>query len=124
MPAGWQSWPWQALAVVLAAMIAGVVAIVGLIVNHVTRQGERQGEQTRARIDALATSLGARVDTLQASLAETRMDVARLGTRVGTIPARVVDDDDCRERHEQLREEIVSLSSGRRLVVTGFGGDR
>jgi outer membrane murein-binding lipoprotein Lpp len=113
---GWAAFPWQALAVVVAAAITGTVALVGIVVS--------QGAKTRERIDALSASLGSRVDHLQADLEGTRRDVALLGQRVGTLPSRVVDEEDCRDRHEQLREEIVSLSSGRRLVVTGFGGDR
>ena len=104
--------PWQAIAVVVASIVTGSVGLVGIVVS--------QGNRTRERIDALSTSLGARVDHLQADLEGTRRDVALLGQRVGTLPARVVDEDDCRERHEQLQS--ISLAQGRRLIVTSSGG--
>ena len=120
---GWQSWPWQALAVVVASLVTGAVALIGIVVS--------QGNRTRERIDALGASLGARVDHLQADLEGTRRDVALLGQRVGTIPARTVDEEDCRERHDavdrrldDLRSEVLALSHGRRLIVTGSGGQQ
>lgn len=109
---GWQAIPWQAIAVVVASLVTGTVGLVGVIVS--------QGNRTRDRIDALSSSLGARVDRLQADLESTRRDVASLGTRVGTLPARVVDEDDCRERHDALSS--LTLAQGRRLIVTGSGG--
>ena len=109
---GWQTWPWQALAVVVASLVTGAVGIVGIIVS--------QGNRTRERIDALSASLGARVDHLQADLEGTRRDVALLGQRVGTLPAQVVSEEDCRERHEQIQS--IALAQGRRLIVTGSGG--
>lgn len=120
---GWQSWPWQALAVVVASLVTGAVALIGIVVS--------QGNRTRERIDALGASLGARVDRLQTDLESTRRDVASLGQRVGTIPARTVDEEDCRERHDavdrrldDLRSEVLALSHGRRLIVTGSGGQQ
>lgn len=120
---GWQSLPWQAIAVVVAAAITSGVALVGIIVS--------QSNKTRERVDALGVSLGARVDHLQADLDGTRRDVALLGQRVGTIPARTVDEEDCRERHDavdrrldDLRSEVLALSHGRRLIVTGSGGQQ
>lgn len=110
---GWQAIPWQAIAVVVASLVTGGVALVGVIVS--------QGTRTRDRIDALGTALGARVDTLQTDLGGVKQQVALLGQRVGTLPARVVDEDDCRERHEQLREEVLELAHGRRLIVTSGG---
>jgi uridylate kinase len=110
---GWQAIPWQAIAVVVASLVTGGVALVGVIVG--------QGNRTREQIAALGTAIGARVDHLQADLEGTRRDVALLGQRVGTLPARVVDEDDCRERHEQLREEVLELAHGRRLIVTSGG---
>jgi outer membrane murein-binding lipoprotein Lpp len=109
---GWQAIPWQAIAVVVASLVTGTVAMVGIIVS--------QGSKTRERIDALSASLGARVDHLQTDLEGTRRDVALLGQRVGTLPARVVDEDDCRERHDSLAS--LTLAQGRRLIVTGSGG--
>lgn len=120
---GWQAIPWQAIAVVVASVVTGGVGIVGIVVS--------QGARTRERIDALSASLGARVDGLRAELDCTRRDVALLGQRVGTIPARTVDEEDCRERHDavdrrlnDLRGEVLALSHGRRLIVTGSGGQQ
>jgi hypothetical protein len=113
---GWAAFPWQALAVVVAAAITGTVALVGIVVS--------QGAKTRDRVDALGVSLGARVDGLQTEIGAVKLDVARLGQRVGTLPSRVVDEEDCRDRHEALQAEVLSLSHGRRLIVTGSGGEQ
>lgn len=113
---GWQSWPWQALAVVVASLVTGAVALIGIVVS--------QGSKTRERIDALGASLGARVDHLQADLEGTRRDVALLGQRIGTLPARVVDEAECRERHEQLQSDLLLAGNARRLIVTGSGGQQ
>ena len=112
---GWQALPWQAIAVVVASLVTGAVALIGIVVS--------QGSKTRERIDALSASLGARVDHLQGDLEITRRDVALLGQRVGTLPSQVVSEDDCRERHDAL-QSLTLAQGGRRLIVTGSGGEQ
>lgn len=108
----------------VAVLVAGVTAVGGIVGIVI-----QQGGATRDRVDALRKDLGVRIDGLQADLDGTRRDVALLGQRIGTLPARVVDEAECRERHDavdrrldDLRSEVLALSHGRRLIVTGSGG--
>lgn len=105
---------WTQLA---ALVVAGLGAGSGVVVAVV-----QQGSATRDRIDALRRDVGARVDCVQAEVGVVKLDVARLGQRIGTLPARVVDEAECRERHEQLQSDLLLAGNARRLIVTGSGG--
>ncbi len=95
----------------------GVTAAGGIVVAIL-----QQGSATRDRIDALRRDLVCQVDGVRAETGALKKDVALLGQRIATLPARVVDEADCRDRHDQLQADLLLAGSARRLIVTGSGG--
>lgn len=93
----------------LASILVAVLGASGGVVIAVVRNGSR----TRDRIDSLRREVAGQLDAVKAEVAATKLTVAALGQRVGTIPTSVVDEADCRERHEEIAERVSALEAAR-----------
>lgn len=105
-----------ALAGIIAAVAGPTAVIVGAIYS--TARWQREG------LDALRTSVGAKIDGIHAQLALVTKDVALLTQRVDAVsaqvadmPAQPVDEADCRERHEATDRRVADLQADVRSVV-------